>query len=324
MHELPSDMQSTCTKQQMEHFISRVNTEKFENNPCITKYDWESFAQGYEDPNDIYERVEVESEPQKLTEFSRVQPTCKHRVLPTLLYMGQAHAGSTTIAALLDKIPGWSFGKVKEHRFFNQDEMHHSYLLYGAPYHQKSFSEYENEFEVSCDVHQTFDASIFYWFLGHNESTPSNGFKYNAESVKQLLGENVKMVFTIRDPVAYIRSNKFYGGNRGMVKKAESLFCDGMVNALQGWLKVFPRKNFLFLDFQENMKDLPKTISRIVDFAGMPPVDASTIHTNFAQGRRRSNHKKDDPHYDESYHKEHHSCKLKLQSLTGLTFSWGL
>eukprot|EP00746_Dinoflagellata_sp_MGD_P164939 gnl/MRDRNA2_/MRDRNA2_93922_c0_seq1.p1 gnl/MRDRNA2_/MRDRNA2_93922_c0~~gnl/MRDRNA2_/MRDRNA2_93922_c0_seq1.p1 ORF type:complete len:388 (+),score=64.61 gnl/MRDRNA2_/MRDRNA2_93922_c0_seq1:103-1266(+) len=296
----------------------------------LEKY-YDSKERGVEDPEDLQER------PQD----SLHHENCQHELLPSLLWIGLNHAGSTTAAEILNGLPGWSYGKVKEHRFFGPTA--HEYLN-GACHdldRARNDAEYKKEFKVGCDVNLTFDASPFYWVLGNDQlkdkicdsgratkelfmSEPEGrerklfldppGQK-SLSNIRYILGENVKIVFAIKDPVDWLSSMGFVED-----PEAENLIC--MADALEGWLSVFPRQNFLFLDSAQMFEDLPGTIYSIVDFAGMPrPKMRLPTASEMSSGRRRNTQTVSDQ-YRRTFHASFHSCKMRLENLTGLSFNW--
>lgn len=312
---------SFCTP---NYVNKQARNAKFDlsNSPCrslLSVDDMELFKNGLEDAEDMGEWI-----PLATNENAAARENCTHSRLPTLLYLGLNHAGSTTIAKLLNMLPGWSWGKMKEHRFFSGPAR--SYVSINNRMRHKSFEAYKSEFKVGCSVKQTFDASPFYWALGNNEIAHKAVFRtepgdHAVNEVKKTLGKDTKFIFTIKDPVGWLNSmdagspGKFVGN-----PEAERLMC--MADSIEGWLKVFPRKNFLFLDSSKMFKDLPGTINQIVSFAGQPLPAEGQVPTEVSSGRRRNNRKLPDE-YIHKFHTQYHSCKQRLEKLTGLKFSWG-
>jgi hypothetical protein len=277
-----------------------------------------------EDPEDLQERLP------RLEQESLQPQNCQHELLPSLLWIGLNHAGSTTVAEILNGLPGWSYGQAKEHDFFASTTK--TYL--GGLCHfrrERNLAEYKKKFKVGCDVNLTFDGSPYYWALGNDQLKDKKCSEFgilpekkmfldppgqkSLSHIRYILGGDVKIVFAIKDPVDWLSSMGYVGD-----PEAENLIC--MADALEGWLSVFPRQNFLFLDSAQMFEDLPGTIYRIVDFAGMPkPKKRLPTASEFKAGRRRTMHTVSDQ-YRRTFHASFHSCKMRLENLTGLSFNW--
>lgn len=214
---------------------------------------------------------------------------------------------------------GWSYGSVKEHRYFTGSARR--YVLGGSHPHGNR-SDYEQQFDVGCDVQQTFDASPFYFALG-NKNLRRNGFSNppgdkSMREVRETLGPDVKYVFVIKDPVDWLASMQNSGAGQWFGNaEAENLSC--WADSLDGWLSEFPRQNFLFLQAPDVFYDIPGTVNTIAGFAGMPiPTD---VPAHVEAGRRRNSNK---PGLEQriQFHASYDHCKKRLEAQTGLSFDW--
>lgn len=273
-------------------------------------------------------------------------PSCGTK-LPKLIYIGVGHSGSTSLADAMDRHPDLSFGKYKEHN-----------MLWKYNGNKEEFlKNYENEFPVDCQAKLTFDASPRVLFLGSPgdselEKSPL-GLKYGlglpaVEAVKDLLGADTKFMLMFRDPVPWAMSNQVQGVidwselenktkrrlNRSDTGFGESFtrgqtLTHGMfahrscyAGALEPWLKVFPRENFLFLSSEGFFTNPQFALDKVCDFVGVPRRAYNPDEVS-ASGRRRNAAKA-----QSSVHTRFHAlpasvdCRSRLESLTGIDFGW--
>lgn len=176
---------------------------------------------------------------------------------------------------------------------------------------------------MGCDVKPTFDASPFYWALGNKNLRPDAFSKPPGEEamreVNDTLGPDVKIVFTIKDPTDWLASmqrsgiGKFFGN-----PEAENLTC--YADSLDGWLSAFPRQQFLFLQSPDVFYDVPGTVKRVAEFAGIPML--TDVPTFVEAGRRRHAKTRPSLHDRIQFHAKHADCKKRLEAQTGLTLDW--
>jgi len=333
---------ATCDNAAWSHTLELLRDESlkelhnqhvFRGNPCVDEDVLAHVLENGEDPEDLYEYREVPeafrpniSVTVNVTRNSdgRYSSGCTKSLLPNLLYIGLNHAGSSTLCEILNRVPSVSYGQIKEHWYFaTAVGSYFNTTIINYPLRRRSLNEYIKEFEVSCDVKAILDCSASYFSLGN----PNLEFKNNmflrkpgrtaVENVKNVLGADTKIIFTVRDPVDWLSSNGFVGNHA-----AEEFIC--MADALEQWLAVFPRENFLFMNGEEMFQDLRGHVNRMLEHAGVED-RVTAIGAGATAGRRRNTRTVEDA-YRRSYHSEpkHRDCKERLARLTGLKLNWKL
>ena len=139
---------------------------------------------------------------------------------------------------------------------------------------------------------------------------------------------DIKFIMTLRDPVLWLNSlGAFKTDHRVDYEFADRFMC--VADAVETWLKAFPRESFLFLDSAKMFADLNKTMESVFKHVGVEMEHINTKfdaveHTILGAGRRRAARWFDE-HFQKVYHatEEHRQCKKRLEELTGLTFDWG-
>lgn len=272
---------------------------------------------------------------------------CTKKLFPKIIYIGVGHSGSTTLADAMDLHPDMSFGAVKEHNF-----------LWHYDGNKKDFLRlYKRQFSVDCGAKVAFDASPRSLFIGlENDSELLKSpiaQKYGLglrpiKALKDVLGADMKFMVMFRDPVPWAMSNHvppviswsdLDNTTRGRLKSSDpgisfpkirgKSLTKGMfakracyANALENWLKVFPKKNFLFLKSESFFEDPQETLDTVFDFAGVP---RRTFRSDevVASGRRRNSAKAQN-----IVHSRFHTlpgprdCRERLEKMTGLDFGW--
>merc|ERR1712150_189933 len=198
---------------------------------------------GWEDALDLPELVIKQSRPN--------EHVCTKSLAPKVLIIGMNHAGSTTVAELMNLHPQMSFGDWKEHRFFTSTAG--SFFRPGKfkPLVKKTVQKYLKEFNVPCDVEITFDATPNYWAMGNPNLPKGDTFRrkpgrHAVEEVQELLGSDVKIIWIAKDPVKWLSSNKVFDHPTWKPHAFKIVQC--MAETLETWLSVFPKEQFLFLN----------------------------------------------------------------------------
>jgi len=234
---------------------------------------------------------------------------------PNLLFIGQAHSGSTSLSEFMDLHPKVSSGSVKEHHYFDRDSKRKTPGRKVNPCSANSFSKYLDQFCVSCNTTVAFDATQEYIDLGSDEYAG----RKDVEKIRTRLGGNLKIMLQVRDPVDLIFSLG-YDANTTL----------SIVEALTVWRKVFPRKeNWLFLESDEWFNNPEKTLNKVFKFVGVESLKESLDEKNdkgehmIDSGRRR-NSKKATSAQRKAYWsvKERNEDHLQLKKLTGLKLNW--
>jgi len=298
--------------------FSPAGLPELSENPCLAKQFMDGIEQRLEDPADSWQflgRVVEDEENQKT-------------LLPKLLFIGLAHSGSTSLAMEMDMHPQLSYGKMKEHNYLD--------LLSGSA---GQFREkYQNQFPVDENVTYTFDATPHTMFLGLEEDQwyvdEPIGRKYGTgiggvKAIKDVLGGDVKFITMLRDPLDWQTSmstqslekklGTFADGKTGSLLAERSCYVD----ALDTWMDVFPKSNFLFLESTEFFANPQGTLNQVFDFIG---VDRKTYEKDELepQGRRRLGRSASAgdrrTYWADDRQKE---CLQRLEKLSGKNFKWG-
>eukprot|EP00421_Protoceratium_reticulatum_P008975 CAMPEP_0168373744 /NCGR_PEP_ID=MMETSP0228-20121227/8945_1 /TAXON_ID=133427 /ORGANISM="Protoceratium reticulatum, Strain CCCM 535 (=CCMP 1889)" /LENGTH=308 /DNA_ID=CAMNT_0008386673 /DNA_START=208 /DNA_END=1134 /DNA_ORIENTATION=- len=249
------------------------------------------------------------------------------KLLPKLMLLGLPHAGSTTMASILNDHPNISFGAVKEHRFWTGTGGHiaHGGNMFDAG--QCGTVEcYEEGFRVGCNVQLAFDATPATIFLG-DPTLPLLGFRRQppgreaVAEVREMLGRDLKMVLVVRDPVDWIYSiyNEWALQDSGANKVAERMTC--LANSLESWLQVFPKEQFMFIKAEDFFGNVTETLNNIFMFANVRKIDGD--FSSVMHGRRR-NRRRPSLEERQRFHRDpfNRECKRRLEVLTGLTLPW--
>jgi hypothetical protein len=184
----------------------------------------------------------------------------------------------------------------------------------------------------------TFDASPFYFALGNVPNGPTLRGPFlrlpgraAVANVRDLLGDDLRILFVVRDPVDWLNSmgvSLSHYGTHEMPKSrfrrtsAERISC--FADSLETWLTIFPREQFLFLDFATLFTDLNATLALIHRFMGLPVVKVSeSMMTHVNSGRRRAAtivpFRTRHAFHDEPANR---ACKERLEQMIGMTFDW--
>jgi len=236
--------------------------------------------------------VQEEELPNVTTQVNEKQ-YCNH--LPSLLYIGMGHSGSTTMSMQLNAHPDLSYGQMKEHRFH-----------FDKPNTEWNTAAYRKFFGMPCKK-KAFDGSIGYIFY-----TPER-----IQELKNVLGPDVKILLMMRDPAKWMNS-LYHDGGDGLSKGHNGCYAD----FLEEWLKHFPREQFLIEASEDYFKNPQATLDRIANHVGVKTFKYPPSAFAHAAGRRRSGamakqriaEYKSDPHNVD--------CARRLQILSNRTFPW--
>jgi hypothetical protein len=255
------------------------------------------------------------------------QGPCTKQVAPSLFLIGYGHSGSTSFADALDRHPQLSYGSKKEHRYFcnvmNKTQSPKDY--------PDTWSEYLNEFNVSCDTTRTFDATPFYFEMGSNVANRCDNFHKHGigavQAFQDYIGSNAQIMVLIRDPIDWHCSKNPGSCEDFLVSNDLAKLIDPIgscfANHLEPWMKVFSSSQVLFIKSEEFFQNQRATLSKVFQFAGvtdsiveMPPVTS---------GRRRNSiTSKITLEHRKAFHQmpSQLNCKRRLESLTGLKITW--
>lgn len=271
-------------------------------------------------------------EQQQCKQYRRVEPPftydmkdkkCLKVLPPKLLFIGQAHSGSTALSDLMELHPELHSGDMKEHHYFNKDIGNENKRA------AKNINEYHEQFCVTCNTTISFDATMEYINLGFI------GEK-RLELVKQRLGEDLKIILMMRDPVDllfsnYCQSTKKDGRPFTSDSPANLSATKQMVTEpLRVWQKVFDNEaNWLFLKSDDFFEDPQKVLDKVFTFLGVKPMKVPLDVTDnkgdllTSSGRRRCTLKATSEERHAYWKvKDNVNNRKELEKLTGLQFTW--
>lgn len=276
--------------------------------------------------------------------------TCLKTQLPKVVYIGVGHSGSTLLVNMMNEHPDLSFGTMGEHNTLWKYQGDKTNFL----------NTYGQQFLMSCDKKVAFDSTPRLLFCGLTDDeemkTKAIGLKYGlgvgaVRALRDLLGPETQFISMFRDPVPWAMSNGVPAAEitnatdfQLGVEAAQSLHnhdnpADELVhqtllsgrfarrgcyaNALEAWLAVFPRRNFLFLSSDAFFRDQQATMDHVSDFVGVPRF-ALQGNPSRSSGRRRNARKPSWAAYQRFHeHPRSLDCKQRLENLTGVNFQWG-
>mmetsp|Transcript_115396 Transcript_115396/g.304867 ORF Transcript_115396/g.304867 Transcript_115396/m.304867 type:complete len:322 (-) Transcript_115396:188-1153(-) len=247
---------------------------------------------------------------------------CTKRLLPTFLYIGMGHAGSTTFANDLALHPKLSYGQTKEHRCLTS-----FWPKTCSSKEAAGIGQYRKQFQVGCDIEHSFDATPETAYIGSPHwpkqylgLLQGSGGITAVESLRDLLGSSLKFVMLIRDPVDWLKS-RF--SQKAVLNKNKWWFtCHA--DTLKSWFQVFPRENFLFIRSEDYFADRMAVLNRTFKFIGADP--ELYVHKDQLpnpSGRRRTRVKlSDETRRTFHRHEDNLRCKNDLEQLIGMKFHW--
>jgi hypothetical protein len=186
--------------------------------------------------------------------------------LPNFLVIGVTKAGTTSIHHYLRQHPDIYLPSVKEPRFLGFDPEHPDSL---AKFPIRSLTEYERLFAGAERERAIGEASPQYF---HNERALAN--------IHSLL-DDPRMIISFRNPVERAYSGYLMGLREGTWKTSFASFVKENPNRmargryaphLRRYLNVFPRKQFLFIKFEDFRQNPANAMKDMFSFLN---VDAS-------------------------------------------------
>lgn len=303
---------------------------------CMMIRERREAAQAHPEPIQRLDELDILEDPADAVEFmgtasnSTRARECTKFQLPSVLYIGLPHAGSTSLAGQLNMHPELSYGLMKEHRHFTA--LADKSVCHVSPlYHQRNFLvPYKSGFDVDCRVRHAFDASPTTMYIGNPKAKPHlHAFhapgRQAVHAIKRELGPETKLIVMLRDPVDYLNSQCHSTANLTMGEKilhGSNDWRTCYADSLDSWMAVFPRENFLFLMSEDYFLDPQGVLDRIFRFLHVDThrYSDSDLH---ATGRRR-NSRAVEPSVRKEFHakRRNQECKKRLESLTGIRFDW--
>lgn len=197
--------------------------------------------------------------------------------------IGAQKAGTTTLADILSTHPDICIPPVKETKFF----------LFDADY-QKGKSFYDSYFTNYKDQQAVGEFDPDYLL-----------FPFTATRIQETLGLGVKIIVVLRNPADRAYSHYLMTRRKGLEPhpfeqaiveeknrqadiKTQKIYAyveRGMYGRqIAAFMQVFPKENFLFLEFERDfLHNRPETIRRVQEFLGVPVHALETnVHSNEA------------------------------------------
>lgn len=316
---------------------NRSNFHLLEDDGCLGQEELDEIEK---DPEDAAEYLGDEHE-YLGDEHGRnlISPSlCMWLKRPNAFYIGVGHSGSTTLARHLETHPLISYGLSKEHSFWKMSRYRQS----------TSFTQYLLQFPVPCMTRAVIDFNPWVyeqairpiddacdqgpWAQRGQPPTPLG--ESFVRKFKELMGPSMKLIMMIRDPYDLLHSGQI-NGTEVLYNLSNGLALDDRVicrwhrsryaEALEQWLNVYPRENFLFLRSEDFFRNPQGTLSRTFRFLGVDDRTYTPSELASYSGRRRAAQKE---FITERMRHEFHQHPLvrrdreKLQELTGLHFDW--
>ncbi len=204
------------------------------------------------------------------------------KFLPNFLCVGTQRAGTTALFSALRLHPEICLTPYKETKFFLDEEKF-----------SRGLEFYLNQYYKNCGDEKIigeFDPDYMYF-----EEVPAR--------IKQVLGDKVKLLFILRDPVSRAYSHYWLTKRRGLeelsfeeaIKVEKQRLSKGYFERLhfsytdrgfysrqiERFLKLFPRKNMHFMLFEKLIDSPFPEIKRLLLFLEVDPSWAGTIAENF-------------------------------------------
>ena len=198
--------------------------------------------------------------------------------LPVFICVGAQKSGTTLLHDILKQYNQVFLPKKKETKFFQLDEKYN----HGLNYYQSEFFKNSQSSQTLGEI----DPDYMY-------------FDYIPERIYQTLGQNIKIIFILRNPAKRAYSHFLMSKKKGFEKlsfdeaikneKKRLLIDDSQkelyksathnysyidrgyyTKQINRFLKFFPKENMLFLHFEEDLiANREKTIASILEFIGL-------------------------------------------------------
>jgi len=195
--------------------------------------------------------------------------------LPVFICVGAQKSGTTLLHDILKQHNQVFLPKKKETKFFQLDEKYN----HGLDYYQSEFFKNAKSSQTLGEI----DPDYMY-------------FDYIPERIYQTLGQNIKIIFILRDPAKRAFSHYLMSKKKGFetlsfeeaikIEKKRLLIDDSQeelyksakhnfsyidrgyyTKQINRFLKFFPKENMLFLHFEEDLiANRKKTIASILEF----------------------------------------------------------
>lgn len=213
--------------------------------------------------------------------------------IPDFYIIGAQKAGTTSLAALLDSLPGVCFARPKEPLFFSRDEIElHPHFFAEQPYAWTTFA-WETQRETLLEKYSRYFSHAQEGDL-LGEGSTSYLMSYRAPQRMYELNPQAKIIVLLRDPAKRAWSAYWHYVRTGTACEPfkRHLQYEGGLTVRAGeyaaqidhWLSVFPRNQYLFLLYEEMIARPEHVIAKTCDFLGLqPPARAALPRENVGQ-----------------------------------------
>jgi len=262
--------------------------------------------------------------------------TCmlKEPMLPSFIYMGYGHSGSTTTADVLNDHPNVSFGKMKEHNYlcFQRNKDWHGERW------RVTIKGYINQFLVPCGTTVSFDMTPQYfamllnrshpWFdhVGRSTCRQTPNQEEALKNYMKAMRPDLKFLFIVRNPVDYLKS--IYEMQRVLNPK----YWDDMqrfgcyAEVLEAWRGAYPKHEIKVFSAEDLFGDPVSYFADVFQWLGVDNLPQSYYDQRYqASGRRRSSNQA--KNLSQVYTRFLGTplmidCKKRLEKFTGRKFQW--
>lgn len=285
------------------HAITLADLEDMRSMDCRTyQARLNAYVSGEEDPDDAWEWLGLERQGIQQVD------ACTTTKAPNLIYLGQGHTASTSLALQLNKHPSMSYGRMKEH-------IDGTDLFSG----HEDLASYLANFEVDCGVQVVMDFSPGEYLDGHPDRRSLTKDTVRPELVKEFLGADVKFLIMLRNPVDFLNSLPTHWYNKVMKSNGHCY-----VNSVRRWMKVFPRDQFMIIKMEDYIANQQLTLHEIFQFVGVSDMAVSgDQESGRRRGKRASKVRITEEQraawFADAYNSQ---CIRELEELTGQSFGW--
>lgn len=195
----------------------------------------------------------------------------KQKTCPTFLVIGAQKCGTTWLAKMVSQHPDVSVAIKKEMHFFDK--------VYN---YQKGLEWYEEQFNVSSDTKAIGEFTPNYFWTSEDEKEVNEDS--GTRNIPKLVHDaypDLQLVVSLRNPVDRAVSAYYHFIREGCIKPHQSIIDVAELYGIESmgyydehlsnWMKYFPFENFLFLIYEEDMKDEQKeaTLKKVFNHIGV-------------------------------------------------------
>ena len=196
---------------------------------------------------------------------------------PNLFILGAQKAGTT-----------WLFENLRAHSAIFGSQPKELFFLNKAQTHvNRNAQGYLAHFEDGRDAAYRMEASATYFWLRARDNPfdtesfqPRNSWR-TPENLRKVCGDDVRLIVLLRQPTARAVSAFYHHARRGRLDAQARLTVDGArfgiidmgfyERSAARWFEAFPRDRFLFLAFDDIMRDPSGVLRRTFAFLDLSP-----------------------------------------------------